>query len=259
MVKISAIILTKNSENVLADCIDSISFCDEIIVIDDDSTDRTVDIAKRFGANVEKSNPTKKSFSRKREQGLKKTKFKWVLYIDSDERVSSDLKKSILEAVNKNNEFDAYAFPRKNFYLGNHEWPYIEKQLRLFKKSSLKGWHGQLHETPEIEGKIGELQGFLLHFTHRDLSSMIEKTISWSEIEAELRFRSNHPQMTWWRFPRVMATAFYQSYIKQQGFKAGTAGLIESLFQAFSIFITYSRLWEMQQKKVSENKEKRLT
>ena len=251
MSKISVIILTKNAENLLADCIESVSFCDEIIVIDDDSTDRTVDLAKRLGARVEIPKSQSENFAEKRNLGIKKAKSKWILYIDADERVSSELKASILEVVNgRKSDFQAYRIHRKNFYFGNHEWPFIESLERLFEKSALNNWHGQLHETAVVKGEIGELNGYLLHYTHRDLTSMVNKTISWSKIEAELRFNANHPPMTWWRFPRVMITAFYNSYIKQKGYKAGTAGLIESIYQSFSMFITYARLWEMQKKKV---------
>ena len=147
------------------------------------------------------------------------------------------------------NDAVAYKISRQNFYLGNHPWPKIEKLERLFEKSSLTEWYGTLHESPKVEGKIGDMDGLLLHYTHRDLSSMLAKTIIWSDAEARLRFDAHHPPMTWWRFPRVMLTAFWDSYIKQQGFKAGSMGLIESLYQAFSIFVTYAKLWELQQKK----------
>ena len=133
--------------------------------------------------------------------------------------------------------------------MGNHEWPYIEKLERLFRKDSLKGWKGKLHESPIIDGAIGDLDGFLLHYSHRNLSEMLKKTIEWSKIEAELRFKANHPKVTWWRIPRVMITAFFDSYIKQEGWKVGAIGLIESLYQSFSMFITYATLWEMQEKK----------
>lgn len=260
MSKLSVIILTKNSENHIVDCIESVNLlADEIIVIDDNSTDRTVDLADRLGARVE-TLPGKAgevNFSEKRDFGLKKAKNKWILYIDADERVTRELKQSILKVINgDSSEYHAYKILRKNFYFGTHPWPYVESLERLFLKSSLKGWKGQVHETPLVDGKIGELDGLLLHYTHTDLTSMVDKTLIWSKIEADLRFKSHHPQMTWWRFPRVMLTAFYDSYIRQKGYKAGTVGLIESMYQAFSMFITYARLWEIQQKK-KEVREKR--
>lgn len=250
MSKISAVILTKNSENILADCIESLAFCDEVIIIDDNSTDRTIDLAKRLGARVEKIDKSSTDFSAKRNFGLKKARSKWIIYVDADERISEQLKNSILENINnRNTDFSAFKIYRKNYYLGRHEWPYIETLERLFDKSYLKGWQGKLHESPIIEGKIGQLEGFLLHYTHRDLQSMVAKTIEWSALEAQSRIESNHPPMAWWRFFRVMITAFYNSYFKQRGYKAGTAGLIESIYQSYSIFITYARLWELQNQK----------
>jgi len=246
MSRISAVVIAKNSEKLISDCLESLEFCDEIIVIDSGSSDRTVQVAKNLGARVFEISGA--DFSEMRNVGLQKTTNDWILYIDTDERVSNELKASIKNAV-KDEDFAAYKLKRKNFYFGSFEWPYIEKLERLFRRKNLKGWHGKIHESPIIEGKVGTLDGFLLHYTHRDLSSMVDKTIEWSEVEAELRFKSNHPKMTWWRFPRVMITAFLDSYVKQKGYKSGVAGLVESIYQSFSIFITYARLWELQNKK----------
>ncbi|MFH1832966.1 MAG: glycosyltransferase family 2 protein [Candidatus Levyibacteriota bacterium] len=247
--KLSAIVIAKNEENMIADCLDSLSFCDEVIVIDNGSTDRTSEIAKKMGAEIFICQTD--DFSEMRNFGLSKAKNEWILYVDADERVTSelvhDIKYQILNIKDVN--ITAFNIKRKNFYFGSqaeNEWPYIEHLERLFKKENLKGWRGKLHESPIIEGKVGELEGFLLHYTHQDLSSMLEKTIEWSKTEAELRLKANHPKMTWWRFPRVMVSAFLNSYIRQGGWKVGTMGLVESIYQSFSIFITYARLWELQ-------------
>jgi len=249
MKDISAIVIVKNGQDLIADCLDSLSFCDEVIVVDGGSNDKTIEIAEKKKAKIfvhEMQN-----FSESRNFGLEKAEGNWVLYVDVDERVTPELAVSIKRKIvtDMNSGISAYKVLRQNYYLGNNPWPYIEKMERLFKKDKLKGWQGKLHESPIVEGKIGELEGFLLHYTHRDLTSMVNKTMEWSKTEAELRFESNHPKMTWWRFPRVMITAFLNSYIKQGGYKVGTVGLIESFYQAFSMFITYARLWEMQKKR----------
>jgi len=244
---ISAIIIAKNAQDLITDCLKSVSFCDETIVVDAESTDKTREIAKKTGAKVFRG--VENDFAKQRAIGLEAAKGEWVLYVDTDERVSPLLREEIIKSVkNSTIQYQVFRVKRKNFYFGNHEWPYIEKLERLFKKEKLKGWQGKLHESPIVHGKAGELDGYLLHYTHRDLSTMIEKTLVWSKVEAELRFENNHPQMTWWRFPRVMFTGFYDSYIRQSGWKAGTVGIIESIYQAFSMFITYARLWEMQEK-----------
>ena len=247
MAKISAIIIAKDAEEMIADCLDSVSFCDEIIVIDNASTDRTVEIAKHFGAKVFQD--TGHNFAELRNFGQQKAKSKWILYIDTDERLSPELVLNIKNIVlsTKDDKYSGYKVLRKNFYFGNHEWPTVEKLERLFRKNDLEGWFGEVHETAKVKGEVGELEGFLLHYTHRDLTSMVEKTIQWSKIGADLRFKAHHPQMSWWRFIRVMITAFNDSFIKQKGYKAGTAGLVEGIYQAFSMFITYAKLWERQE------------
>lgn len=250
--KLSVIIVAKDAEELIADAISSVEFADEIVVIDSGSTDLTQDIAKRMGAKIFTLDSD--DFSEIRNYGLQKVKGSWVLYIDTDERVSEELAISIKDVVSGKEDvrFFAFRLKRKNFYFEKFEWPYIEKLERLFKKKNLKGWYGKLHESAVLDGAIGIIDGFLLHYSHRDLSTMIEKTIVWSDIEAKLRFDANHPKMTWWRFPRVMLSAFFNSYIKQQGWKVGTTGIIESMYQSFSIFITYAKLWELQHKTKDE-------
>ncbi len=244
MKTITGVIIAKNDEKMIAKALESLEFCNEIIVINNDSKDRTKQVAEGFKAKV--YDITSGDFSELRNFGLSKVTTDYVLYIDTDERVSRELKESILEVLKSEEIYVAYKIQRKNFYFGNYEWPYIEKLERFFKKDKLVTWKGKLHESPVIDGKVGELKGFLTHFTHRDLESMVNKTMEWSDKEALLRYNTHHPQMSWWRFPRVMLTAFLNSYIKQKGFKAGTAGFVESIYQSFSMFITYAKLWELQ-------------
>lgn len=241
---ISAVIIAKNEEDMIADAIDSVKFCDEILVIDNYSTDRTADIAELMGAKVKKYETS--DFSRLRNFGLKQTSSDYVLYIDADERVSEELKKEIKNSLD--GVTACFRLRRKNFYLGNHEWPKIEELERVFLKSKLKGWRGEVHESPEFKGESKLLEGFLLHYTHRNLTQMLNKTIEWSDIEARNRFEAKHPKITWWRIPRVMISTFFDYYILQKGYKVGTAGIIESIYQSFSTMITYAKLWELQNK-----------
>lgn len=249
--KISAVIIAKNEEKMIGDCLDSVSFCDEIIVVDNNSSDKTSEIATEKGIRVVQFESD--DFAKLRNFGKELTNYEWILYIDADERVTDELKQSILSKTKNVGEFSAYKIFRKNYYLGRNEWPKIEKMERLFLKSNLKTWQGKLHESPMVEGRIGELSGFLLHFTHRDLTQMLNKTIEWSDTEARERFSRNHPKMSWWRFLRVMVTSFLKSYIFERGFRLGTAGLIEAMYQSYSSFITYAKLWEMQEKQNHKN------
>lgn len=244
MIKISGIIIARNEEKMIGEALDSLSFCDEILLIDNGSTDKTKEIAESKSAKIYEIKTN--DFSELRNFGLSKAEGDWVLYLDADERINDELKNSIKKNISNDIRYSAFFLKRKNYYFGNHEWPYIEKLERLFKKDKLKKWTGRLHESPVFEGEIGQLDGFILHFTHRNFESMLNKTIEWSSQEALLRYNSRHPKMTWWRFPRVMMSAFLNSYIKQKGYKAGVVGVLESIYQSFSMFITYAKLWELQ-------------
>lgn len=248
MNKITTIILTKNEEAMIADCIDSVLFSDEILVVDSASTDRTAEIAKHLGAKVIQTKTD--SFAERRDIGLRMAKHPVVLYVDADERVSPVLANTIKKILSdkQNDTIGGYILSRQNYYLVNHPWPQIEHMQRLFYKKNLVTWEGVLHETPKVTGEMVPLAGLLLHYTHRNLTEMLAKTILWSYFEAKLRFDAKHPKMTVWRFPRVMMPVFFDYYIRQKGWKAGIVGLIESIYQSFSIFITYARLCELQRK-----------
>lgn len=243
---ISCIVLAKNEEARIAACLTALSWSLEKIVIDNGSTDKTAEIAGKLGARV--ISMKNGDFSALRNAGMQAATGRWIFYVDADEIVPAGLATEIQQTVSAFNPSKpvAYEITRENYYLGR-KWPYKDRHLRLFKKSALKGWQGALHESPIVEGQTGSLAIALIHSTHRTLSEMVAKTNEWSQTEAKLRLDAGHPRVVPWRLFRVMATAFFDFYIRQGGWKAGWAGWIESMYQAFSIFVTYAKLWEMQQ------------
>ena len=259
MTKISAIVLTKNSENLVADCLASISWTDEIVVIDDHSSDKTREIAKKAGCKVFTFSG---NFSEKRNFGAKKTSGDWLLYVDADERVTPLLRKETQKVIEGPQEIPAYAIPRRNFVFGKELkycglWPDYVK--RLFNKDKFRGWTGELHEEPNFDvdgevviggkGKIGHLENPLTHLKHSNLSEMVDKTNVWSEIEAKLMYEANHSPMNIPRFLTAMFREFWLRMIKQRAFLDGTVGIIYAFYQVYSRFISYAKLWEMQIKK----------
>lgn len=246
--ELSVIILAKNDEAILGNVLNDLSWATERIVVDNGSEDKTKEIAKKAGARVIEI--VDHDFAKLRNVGAKAAKYDWLLYVDTDEEIPHEVQQEIekkIASFEKNNDPHAYVLQRKNYYLG-HPWPYIDGMIRLIYKPSLKGWIGKLHETAIITGNVGTLLHPCIHRTHRSFEDMVTKTNEWSRIEAELRFRNHHPNIVVWRLLRVMVTGFFDSYIKQGGWKAGTVGLLESMYQGFSMFITYAKLWEMQQK-----------
>lgn len=192
----------------------------------------------------------KKGFAFARNEGAKKAKGEWLLYIDTDEEVTQKLKDEIEKAI-KDDRFSAYAIPRRNIIFGREMkhcglWP--DYVIRLIRKDKLISWKGELHEQPEIKGKLGYLKEPFIHNKHKDLATMVEKTNKWSEIEAKLMFEANHPKMNIFRFFSAGLREFWLRMIVQGAFLDGTYGIIYGLYQVFSRLISYSKLWEMQLK-----------
>lgn len=248
---LSIVIVARNEAPRIGGCIGALGDLGEIIVIDNGSSDETAIVAKQAGARV--ITVRHEGFATLRNHAMKYVSGAWVLSVDADEMVTPTLARAI-EAVlsgKKETPIAGYELYRKNYYLG-HPWPGGEWMLRLFRVSAFRGWEGELHETARIEGEVARLEGELLHDTHRTLAEMVDKTNEWSETEAELRFVARHPAMTWWRMIRVTLTGFFHSFFTLGGWRAGTVGWIESIYQGFSLFITYAKLWELQQKKSHE-------
>src|SRR3990172_8492683 len=182
--KISAVVLVggKIDKDLLKTCLDSISWCDEIVKIETEGLSG--------------------SFASWRNEGAKRAQGEWFLYIDTDEQVTSELEKVIQQVVGSN-EFAGYAIPRRNIIFGKEMkhcglWP--DFVLRLIKKDKLKGWYGELHEQPIIDGEISHLKEPFVHIKHKNLSDMVDKTNEWREIEAKLMYDAHHPKMNMFRF-----------------------------------------------------------
>jgi len=255
--RLSIFILTRNEEKVIKDCLESVKWAEEIILLDGGSTDKTPEIAKEVGARIVEQKGD--NYSAWRNQGKDQTKGEWILYVDADERILPLLKNEIQDAIRhkqslslRDKPYAAYAIPRRNFLLGKelkHGGWFPDYQLRLFQKKKLKGWVGKLHEHPEVDGEIGKLGNPMVHFQPEKIEPALEKSIKWSEIEADLLFKADHPKIAWWRVLRMGGTTLFDRLIKKRGFLDGTEGFIESVYQAFHTMIIYLRLWEKQTSK----------
>ncbi len=246
---ISVVIIAKNEENRIKACLESVKWADEIIVVDDGSTDDTVQIAKAYTDKIIKT--SSRNFSEKRETALEKVSGEWVFFVDADERVLQPLREEIESIISSDSSCAVWQVSRRNIILGKEKkyaafWP--DYVIRLFKKSALKGYQGEVHEQPDFEGELGTLKNSLLHLTHRDIDSMVLKSLDWSHIDAKLRFNAGHPPMSGWRFIRILITETFNQGISRRGFFNGSVGTIDALLQTFSLMFTYMRLWEMQQK-----------
>lgn len=244
---LSIVIIAKNEEARIKACLESVKWAQEIIVLDNGSSDKTLDIAKEYTKNIFTYHDI--DFSSLRNKGMEKAKGEWVLFVDADERVLASLKDEIIELIHKG-EFSAIAISRKNIIFGQQVryGPYKKDWvIRLLKKSDFKSWIGKIHEYPKFKGELGYSNNSFLHLTHRDLDQFILKSLEWSKIDAKLRLESKHPPMSGWRFLRIFITETFNQGIKRRGFFGGTVGIIDSILQVFFLYMTYVRLWQLQQ------------
>lgn len=246
---ITAIIITKNEELMIEDCLKSISFVGEILLVDTGNSDKTNEIAKKYKARIVKDDG--KSFSDWRNAGLGNATCEWILYIDADERLTKELEKEIKLIVTKNIP-GVFAIPRRNFVMNKelkHGGWYPDYQKRLFHKTMIKGWKGELHEEPQVVEKFSHLVSPMLHIKHETFSQMVEKTNQWSEVEAKLMFDAKHPPMNIPRFLTAIFREFWSRMVIKKAFLDGQVGISFAVYQVFSRFVSYAKLWELQIKK----------
>ncbi len=239
---ISAVILTKDEEKNLQECLESVKWCDEVILIDDNSTDRTLEIAKKFGAKVF-THSLNNDFAAQRNFGLEKVMGEWVLFVDADERISPDLKKEIMETIKKIN-VNGFYLKRHDFFGGRwlkHGETANVRLLRLGRRGKGK-FERKVHETWEIKGEIGELKNPLLHYPHQTLSDFIDHVNFHSTLHAEaLEKEDVKPSL--WRIIFYPKAKFIQNYIFRLGFLDGTPGIIVALMMSFHSFLARAKLY----------------
>ncbi|MEK7502101.1 MAG: glycosyltransferase family 2 protein, partial [Patescibacteria group bacterium] len=187
---ISAVVLTKNEEKNIVDCLESLSWCDEIIVVDDNSEDRTAEISKKFSAKVFIRN-LNSDFSKQRNFGLEKASGDWILFVDADERVTPLLRKEIIQSTNNPiNQYDGFYIKRKDF-MWEKELKYGETGnvvlLRLAREN--KGeWEGKVHEEWKVKGSVGEFKNSILHYPHPTISEFLKEINYYTDIRAKELF-----------------------------------------------------------------------
>ena len=248
---ISIVITTYNSQDFIKDCLKSVSFADEILIVDNGSSDQTIQIAKKFDVKIlpHKNNP--KKLNESKNYGFSKAKNDWVLSLDSDERVEKNLKGEIEHIVNhsKNIPFDGYLIPRKNIIFGKqiqHGLWYPDYQLRLFRKGKGKFPNIHNHELLELKTKPGTLAGHILHENYQTITQFIQKIDKqYSENEAEV-FLKNKGKIHWYDAIRFPFQDFLTNYFMRQAYKDGLHGLMLSLLQAFYMLVVFAKIWEKQ-------------
>ncbi len=248
---LSIIINSGNEQQVIGDCLRSALFADEIIFVAANSTDNTIRIVKDIAPQAKiftVFDSYGKNFAKWHNIGLRQATKNWVFHLDADERITPKLKTEIIATINHPCH-TYYAIPRANYFLGKrvlYGGTYPDYVKRLFLRSKLKKWSGKIHEEPQIDGEIGYLQHSLIHLTHRDLASMLQKSILWTDVEAQALHQDRHPPVVWWRILRMMFTKLWHRLLIQSMWRDGVIGWVSVIFETFDTYMIYSRLWEIQ-------------
>jgi len=239
---LSVIVVAKNEEDRIGRALSSVSgIADEIIVVDSGSTDKTVEIAKSYGAKVYFRQW--KNYGDQVDYALSLATQKWIFVLDADEEVSPQLKESIKEAINRD-EYDCYMVNRRTYYLGkflNHTW-YPEWRLRLFKNGKVR-YERKVHAKPVCEGKIGKLKGDLYHYSFRNLKEQFDKTVRFAQQSAELMY-SQGKKFHFYNLILNPISYFVKFYFIKKGFLDGVRGLLIALTGSTYAFMKYAFLFE---------------
>jgi glycosyltransferase involved in cell wall biosynthesis len=242
MTKISAIIPTLNEEIHITDAIKSVSFADEIIVIDSFSTDKTIEIAEKLNVKIIKRKFD--DFSSQKNFAIEQAKYDWIFILDADERVTPEVEKEIIEAVKDPKDFVGF-YVRRSFYFSGKKVNYSgfqsDKVIRLFLKEHCK-YAGLVHEKITFNGKISFLNNKLNHFSYRNYDHYISKLNHYAAIRAKELYEKGN-KVNIYHVMIKPAARFFIHFIVRLGFLDGFTGFLVAKTQAYGVLTRYIKLW----------------
>lgn len=252
--KFSVIIITKNEEKNIKECLESVKWADEIIIVDAFSEDKTIEIAKNYTDKIYQKEWI--GFADQKNFALSLASNEWVLSLDADERVSHSLKQKIQNLMIEEKileEFDGFLIKRDNYFLGRKirscGWN-RDFQLRLFKKSRTKLTNRLVHEGFEVNGNIGKIKEPIIHLSYKSFNDAISKINHYSTLEAlEKSTKKRANIFTIIFYPIIY---FIQHFIFRYGFIDGIYGFFVSLLHTWTKLLVQIKIWELQHKTYEE-------
>ncbi len=243
MEKLSVFITTYNNADTLDKCLSSVAWADEIVVLDSFSTDQTMDIARRHGCKVFQHEFL--GYGKQKQMALERTSNDWVLLLDADEMLSSELQEEIQELLETGPRAAGYALPRREqvFWRMNHAGVRLNHHLRLFDKRRGRVSDTPIHAAPKVDGEVRRLNRPFLHFGERDIHEKVDKVNAYSTglvADKLARGRRAHPLLLIIYPPWI----FFRSYVLKRAFLDGWAGFIASVVMSFYAFLRYAKLYE---------------
>ncbi len=243
---LSVVVITKNESGRIRECLESVQWANDIIVLDDYSADNTVQIAKEFTNKVFQRAMDIEGKHRNYAYGLASNE--WVLSLDADERVTPELRDEIIDLLRCGPTCNGYAIPRKNFM--GKTWVryggmYPSAQLRLFKKDKFKyDEQAEVHPQAYMPDPRGALKNDILHYTYRDFTDAIAKLDRQTDLEAKKWFREKRKVGVFGTL-RKMVDRFCRAYYSKKGHKDGVIGLFLAVNSGMYQFLSFAKYWEM--------------
>ncbi|MDI6890204.1 MAG: glycosyltransferase family 2 protein [Thermodesulfovibrionales bacterium] len=242
MIPVSVVIVTKDEEKNIKEAIESVKDFSEIIVIDSFSSDRTVDICKKYTEKVFQEEW--QGYARQKQRGIDRASMPWVLILDADERLTPELKSEISNVLN--DKHSGFYIPRKNFFLGRwirHGGWWPDYTLRLFRKDRAFIEEREVHEKVVVKGSTGYLKNPMEHYTSKTFSDFLKKLEDYSTLSAKEMDRRGLRSGILSLTLRPLFT-FLKMFFLRRGFLDGRYGLILSLLYSYYTFLKYAKTWE---------------
>jgi glycosyltransferase involved in cell wall biosynthesis len=245
-IPLSVAIITKNEEENIRACLQSVAFAGQIVIVDSGSTDKTLGIAKEFGCEI--YNEAWHGFGPQKQLAIDKCREPWILVLDADERIPSETADIIKKIATDPDVKEAgFSFPRKNFFQGRwirHAGWWPDRIVRLFRKEAGRMSAAIVHESMEVQGMIGDLDAVMEHYTESRLSKIIQKIDKYSTLGAEAAFREGKKSSAAGAFLRAFFT-FIQDYFFRLGILDGMPGLTLAVTDSVNKFFKYAKLSEL--------------
>lgn len=243
--KISATIITYNEERNIPRVMESLRCCDEIVVVDSGSNDRTVEIAAKLGARVIESGWP--GYAAQKNLAAERSEHDWILSLDADESLSEALEAEIWQIKKNGARYDAYTMPRLAQYLGRwifHSGWYPDRKVRLYHREHAR-WEGNfVHESVVVSGRVGHLRENLLHYTCNSLSEHLKTMDRYTTLAAE-QLVAQKKHVGWSQLLLDPAWTFFQTYFLKRGFLDGAEGLAIAHMAALYNFLKHAKARNM--------------
>lgn len=246
MAEVSVVVLTRNEEENIGPCLETLQWADELLVLDSFSDDATVDIAREMGAGVHQHPFV--NYALQRNAGLQLAGKEWVFFVDADERVTPELAEEIRRVVDEAG-FAGWWVPRKNYIFGRwirHAGWFPDYQLRLLRRDRARYDEGrEVHELVDLDGEAGYLEGLMIHYNYDTIGQFRARQDMYTNYEARMMLENGERA----RIHNLVLQPLRQfgwRYVTLEGYKDGWHGLLLSLLMAYYELVRYKKLWRLE-------------